>query len=468
MALDALILSRIQFGFVIAFHILFPAFSIGLASFLAVLEGLWLATRRDVFKTLYLFWIKVFAIAFGMGVVSGVVLSYQLGTNWSEYSRLVSPAIGPLFGFEVMTAFFLEASFLGVMLFGWKKVGPGLHFVATVLVALGTLISAFWILSANSWMQFPTGFARAADGRFLATDYWALIFNPTFPTRFAHMVMGAYLTTALVVCAGSAFQLLKRGSGDFPAARTGLRMAVGMIAVSALVQIVVGDMSGRVMAKYQPSKLAAVEGFWDTRSEQAFHIVAWPDRKLQANRWEVSVPKAGSLLIAGKTSAVIPGLKAFARQDQPPALIVFWSFRAMVGMGVLMALLGFTGLELWRRKRLFDFKPYLMACVAMGPAGFITVVLGWITAEVGRQPWVVFGYLRTRDAVSPVSAGQVAFSLVAYMVVYAVIFGGGALYVLRLLARGADEAGAPPQGVASAPGSALGLGAQDANQEDEA
>ncbi len=442
MHLDALLLSRIQFAFVIAYHILFPAFTIGLASYLAVLEGLWLASGREVFKTLYLFWVKVFALSFGMGVVTGVVMSYQLGTNWSGYSRQVMPVIGPLFAYEVMTAFFLEASFLGVMLFGWKKVGPRLHFLATVLVALGTLASTFWILSANSWMQFPDGFARQVDGRLIATDYWRVIFNPTFPTRLAHMVLGAYLTTALVVGGASAFQLLRRRTA--PAAQVGLRMAIAMIAVTAVAQIVAGDLSGQVMAKHQPAKLAAVEGFWETKGGQAFHVVAWPDRDRQQNDWEVSIPKAGSLLIAHDPNAVIPGLKAFARADQPPAWIVFWVFRAMVGLGVLMAGLGFWGLWLWRQGRLFDQPLFLKACVAMSPAGFLAVVFGWMTAEVGRQPWVVQGVLRTRDAVSAIPASHVGFSLLAFMGVYAVVFCAGAIYILRLLARGADEAGRPP------------------------
>ena len=434
MHLDALLLSRLQFGFVIAFHILFPSFTVGLASFLAVLEGLWLATGKERFRSLYLFWSKIFAISFGMGVVSGVVLSYQIGAGWSVYSRQVGPAIGPLFAFEVLTAFFLEASFLGVMLFGWRKVGPRLHFIATALVALGTLISAFWIVSANSWMQHPAGFARAADGRFLAVDWWQVIFNPTFPTRFAHMVLAAYLTTALVVGAASAFQLLRRP--DQAESRAGLRMAIGMFALVAPLQLVAGDMSGKLMAHYQPAKLAAVEGFWETRAEQAFHVVAWPDREAQDNRFELAIPKLGSLIVAGDASKEIRGLKSFARQDQPPAAIVFWAFRVMVGLGLLMIALGFVGVFLWLRGRLEATRLYLRACIAMAPAGFIAVVAGWIVAEVGRQPYVVYGYLRTADAVSPVPAAHVATSLIVFMLVYASVFSAGALYIFRLVVLG--------------------------------
>ena len=459
MHLDALLLSRLQFGFVIAFHILFPSFTVGLASYLAVLEGLWLATGKDRFKSLYLFWSKIFAISFGMGVVSGVVLSYQIGAGWSVYSRQVGPAIGPLFAFEVLTAFFLEASFLGVMLFGWRKVGPRLHFLATALVAIGTLISAFWIVSANSWMQHPAGFARAADGRFVAVDWMQLIFNPTFPTRFAHMVLAAYLTTALVVGAASAFQLLRRP--EQAESRAGLRMAIGMFALVAPLQLVVGDISGKMMLHYQPAKLAAVEGFWETKAEQAFHIAAWPDRAAQANRFELSIPKLGSLIVAGDASAEIRGLKSFARQDQPPSFIVFWAFRVMVGLGLLMIGLGFLGVFLWVRGRLETTRLYPRACVAMGPAGFVAVVAGWIVAEVGRQPYVVYGYLRTADAVSPVPAAHVAVSLVTFMLVYAFVFTAGAIYILRLMAAGPEVANAAipeptAQAFPAAPGHGLG------------
>lgn len=453
MDFDAILLSRIQFGFTIAYHILFPAFTIGLASYLAVLEGLWLLTRREAFKDLYLFWVKVFALSFGMGVVSGVVMSYQFGTNWSEFSRITGGVIGPLLAYEVLTAFFLEASFLGIMLFGWKRVGPGLHFLATLLVALGTLISAFWILSANSWMQHPVGFERLADGRMVATDFRTVIFNPTFPARYAHMVLGAFLTTALVVGGTSAFHLLKRA--DDAASRTALKMATGMVAATAVVQIFVGDLSGKLMAHYQPAKLAAVEGFWDTRRGQAFHIAAWPDRETQSNRYEISVPKAGSLIVAGDPDAEVQGLKSFPRADQPPSFVVFWSFRLMVGLGLLMAALGLWGLWLWRRGKLAERRWFLRAFVAMSPAGFVAVVAGWVTAEVGRQPWAVYGVLRTADSVSPVPGLHVGLSLLAYFIVYAVVFTGGAIYILRLLNKGPQPHEPAPEVGAGAPGTAL-------------
>nr|MEA2797680.1 cytochrome bd ubiquinol oxidase subunit [Phenylobacterium sp.] len=468
MHFDALMLSRLQFAFTIAYHIIFPSFTIGLASFLAVLEGLWLTTKNEAFKTLYLFWVKIFAIAFGMGVVSGVVLSYEIGTNWSVYSAVASPVIGPLFAFEVIWAFFLEASFLGVMLFGWRKVGPRLHFTATVLVAVGTLLSAFWIISANSWMQYPTGYVRLADGTLRATDWVQVIFSPTFPIRFIHMVLAAYLATALVVGAASAWRLLK--DSDEEVSSLALKMAIGMFAIVAPLQLVAGDASGKQVLRVQPAKLAAIEAFWETKAGQAFHIVAWPDRAAEANRWELSIPKLGSLITTDDPNAEIKGLKAFAPQDRPPVFIVFWAFRLMVGLGLAMIGLGLWGAVLAWRGGLAQARWFLRASVAMGPAGFVAVIAGWVVAEVGRQPYVIYGLLRTADAVSPVTKGEVSASLLAFMAIYAVVFTTGALYILRLIAggpsAGGEEAaptaprppgyalGAMPQSPADEPGSA--------------
>jgi cytochrome bd ubiquinol oxidase subunit I len=434
MHFDALLLSRLQFGFTIAFHIIFPSFTIGLASYLAVLEGLWLTTRNAVFRNLYLFWIKIFAISFGMGVVSGVVMSYEIGTNWSVYSTVASPVIGPLLAFEVLAAFFLEASFLGVMLFGWRKVGPRLHFLATVLVAFGTLVSAFWIISANSWMQHPTGFVRLPSGALRAVDWMQVIFSPTFPYRLVHMVLAAYLTTSLVVGAASAWRVLRDPEEEESC--TALKMAIGMFAIAAPLQLVAGDLSGKQLLQVQPVKLAAIEAFWETRAEQPFHIVAIPDRAAETNHLELSVPKLGSWITSGHTSTVIKGLKDVAPQDRPPVWLVFWAFRVMVGLGVAMIGLGLWGAYLCWRGDLSRARWFLRATVAMGPAGFVAVIAGWIVAEVGRQPYVVYGVLRTADAVSPVGAGEVSVSLLVFMVVYAIIFSAGGLYILRLIARG--------------------------------
>jgi len=452
MDLDALLLSRMQFAFTIAYHILFPAFTIGLASYLAVLEGLWLKTRDETFKTLYLFWIKIFAISFGMGVVTGVVMSYQLGTNWSEFIHLTGGVIGPLLAYEVLTAFFLEASFLGVMLFGWKKVGEKLHFAATCLVAFGTAVSAFWILSANSWMQTPQGFEIMADGRYVATAFMEVIFNPSFPSRLVHMVLAAYLTTALVVAAASAWRLLREpGQRE---SRYGLTMAVGMICIVAPLQVMAGHWSGEITRHHQPSKLAAMEGYWETRADQPFHIIAIPNRDTQSNDFALTIPGVGNMIQNAPRDEVIPGLDQLPRGDQPPVWLVFWSFRVMIGLGLLMLALGVGGAWLAWRGKLAD-RRFLRFAVAMGPAGFVAVIAGWIVTEVGRQPWVVYGVLRTADAASPAPAEAVLTSLITYVALYSVVFTAGVIFVLRLMAEGPVRAAAEPIPDDRAPGSAL-------------
>lgn len=441
MEYDALLLSRLQFAFTVAFHILFPAFTIGLAAFLAVLEGLWLATKREAFKTLYLFWVKVFAISFGMGVVSGIVLSYQFGTNWSEFIRLTGGVIGPLLAYEVLTAFFLEASFLGVMLFGWKKVGPRLHFLATLLVAIGTSISAFWILSANSWMQTPAGYEVLADGRIVAASFMEAIFNPSFPSRLVHMLMAAFLTTALVVGGASAWQLLR--NRDQRESRIALMMAIGLVAVVAPLQLLAGHESGLVAKEHQPQKLAAMEGYWETRANHPLVLFAIPDRATQSNHFQLAVPGAG--IIVAPAGEVVTGLDAVPREDQPPVFLVFWAFRVMVGLGLLMIGLGLWGAWLVWRRRLTENRLFLRFAVLMGPAGFVAVIAGWVVTEVGRQPWVVQGLVRTADAVSPVTAGSVATSLLIYITVYAIVFVAGAIYILRLLREGPVAGAAEPR-----------------------
>ena len=454
MAFDAELLARLQFAFTIAFHIIFPSFTIGLASFLAVLEGLWLFTRRDVFRNLYLFWVKIFALSFGMGVVSGVVMSYEIGTNWSEFSRAAAPVIGPLLAFEVLTAFFLEASFLGVMLFGWQRVGPRLHFLATVLVALGTLVSAFWIISANSWMQHPTGFEQLADGSLRATDWMQVIFSPTFPTRLVHMSLAAYLTTALVVGAASAWSLLK--DRTLPESRMALRMAIGMFAIVAPLQLLAGHDSGKQVLEHQPLKTAAIEAYWKSGADQAQSLVGLPDRKAGKTHFELGVPSIGNAVQGVSKSQVLQGLDAFPQGDWPVVGLVYWAFRVMVGLGLAMIGLGAWGVWLIARKRLEDSTWFLRAAVAMGPSGFIAVIAGWIVAEVGRQPWTIYGVLRTADSVSPVGPGQATASLLAFMVIYAIVFSAGAIYILRLIDRGPSPVTeALPQGEGRAPGSPM-------------
>lgn len=450
---DALLLARVQFGFTIAFHIIFPAFTIGLASYLAVLEGLWLATKKEVFRNLYLFWVKVFALAFGMGVVSGVVMSYQFGTNWSVFADKTGNVLGPLLGYEVLTAFFLEASFLGIMLFGWRKVGPGLHFLATTVVAVGTLISAFWILSANSWMQTPAGFA-VEEGRFIAVDWIEVIFNPSFPSRFVHMVIAAYLTTALVVLGAGGLQALRRRLT--PESRVMQRMALGLIALLAPLQVLVGHESGVVAHEHQPAKVAAMEGWWES-GRQSTILLGWPDDKAERTHIWLETPKGvGSWVVTGDANAEVPGLKSWPASERPPTLIPFWSFRIMVGLGLLMILLGWWGLWAWWRRHLDTGRWIQVLAVAMAPSGFLAVLSGWMVTEVGRQPYVVYGMLRTAEAVSPVTASAVGASLVFFMIVYAIVFTAGALYIGRLLVQGPSTAEDPAEAV-EPPGNPLAM-----------
>ena len=439
--LDAIDLARIQFAFTVSFHIIFPAFTIGLASYLAVLEGLWLATGRAVYRDIYRFWLPVFALTFGMGVVSGVVLSYQFGTNWSRLSDYAGAILGPLLTYEVVTAFFLEAGFLGIMLFGWERVGRGLHFFATLMVAIGTLISSFWILAANSWMHTPQGHTLV-DGRLVPESWLAIVFNPSFPYRLVHMVLAAYLTTALVVGAVGAWHLLRRTDGS--ASRTMFSMAMWMAALVAPVQIVAGDLHGLNTLAHQPAKIAAMEGHWETRRGAPLILFGWPDMAREETRFALEVPRLGSFILTHDWDGELKGLKDWPAADRPNATILFWSFRIMVGIGVLMVALGLVSLWLRWRDRLHDRRWFLCAALAMGPAGFVAVLAGWITTEVGRQPWVVYGLLRTADAASPVGAGQVETSLALFIVVYLMVFGFGIYYLVKLMGR-------PPVAVAHAP-----------------
>ncbi|MEO1100840.1 MAG: cytochrome ubiquinol oxidase subunit I [Pseudomonadota bacterium] len=454
MEFDALFLSRLQFAFVIAFHILFPAFTIGLAAFLAVCEGLWLRTRRTVFKRLYLHWVKIFALAFAMGVVSGVVMSYQFGTNWSVFSDKTGSVLGPLLGYEVLTAFFLEATFLGVMLFGWNKVGEKLHFAATCAVAIGTTISAFWILSANSWMQTPQGFAIDADtGNFYATDWMAVIFNPSFPSRYVHMMLAAFITTAAVIMAAGAWQVI-RGRVTEPT-KWQMRMAAGTLTLLMPLQIWAGHWSGEVAHHYQPAKVAALEGWCETRDVQPTVLVAWPNPEAPCGLSGIEIPGTSTFLF--KPGAELHGISHFAETERPPIWMTFWSFRLMVGAGLGLLAIGLWGVFLWARDRID--KPGLFHWLAVpgGTLGFVAVITGWIVAEVGRQPYTVYGYLRTADSVAPVSAASVATSLLVFMVVYAIIFTAGVVYMARIATRGFDDdPEEPPAKARRAPGSPLG------------
>ena len=451
--MDALLLARIQFAFTVSFHIVFPGLTIGLASYLAVLEGLWLRTGRQVYMDLYHFWSKVFAVAFGMGVVSGLVMAYQFGTNWSEFSRFAGSITGPLLAYEVLTAFFLEAGFLGVMLFGMQRVGPGLHFVSTLAVALGTLISSTWILASNSWMHTPQGH-EVINGVVVPVDWLAVIFNPSFPYRLTHMVLAAFMATALVVAGSAAWHLLRRR--DQPAVRTMLSMALWMLLAVAPLQALVGDMHGLNTLKYQPAKLAAIEGHWENHPGEGVPLIlfGWPDMEAETTRWKVEIPRAGSLLLTHTWDGTIPALKDFPRADRPNSTIVFWTFRVMVGIGVLTILLALVGLLLRRREGIYRNRLFLRAVLAMGPLGLVAILAGWFTTEIGRQPWIIHGLMRTADAASPVSATQLGIGLTVFVVVYCVVFGTGTGYLLKIIGKGPQTGVQPHHAPAGGPGEA--------------
>ena len=441
---DPVFLSRLQFAFLIAFHFLLPAFTIGLASYIAVLEGLYLYTRRAEYLRISAFWLKIFAVSFGMGVVSGIVMPFQFGTNWSRYSELTGGVVGPLMGYEGLTAFFLEAAFLGILLFGRKLVPPWAHFASALIVAAGTLFSAFWILAANSWMQTPAGYA-IESGRFVPVDWVKVIFNPSFPYRFAHTVIAVYLTTAFTVIGVAAWYLRRARY----AAEAKLMMTMGFLltAVLAPLQAVLGDLHGVNTLHHQPAKLAAIEGTWETKAGQPAVLFAIPDEARETNDAELAIPKLGSLYLTHDWNGVVRGLKDFPRADRPPVKPVFFAFRLMVGCwAAMLALTAAAGWLAWRR-RLYDARGFLGVLPYGIPLGYLAVTAGWITTEVGRQPWVVYGQLRTANAVSPVlAAGDVAASFAAYALVYAIIFGSGLYYLVRIVQRGMPDA---PHGAAA-------------------
>ena len=442
--MTALLLARAQFAFTLSFHFLFPAFSIGLASFLAVLEALWLKTGAGVYANLYRYWLRIFAVVFAMGVVSGIVMSYQFGTNWSVFSDKAGPVIGPLMAYEVLTAFFLEAGFLGVMLFGINKVGPRLHFVATLAVAVGTFISAFWILAVNSWMQTPTGYEIAPNGQFVPGPSWlAIIFNPSFPYRLVHTVLAAYLTTAFAVGGVGAWHLLKDRKN--PGARKMFSMAMWMAAVVAPLQIFAGDMHGLNTLEHQPAKVMAMEGHFQSHPHGAPLILfGIPDSKAQRVDYAIEIPQASSLILKHDPNAPLAGLDTVPAADRPPVGIVFWAFRIMVGLGLAMFGLGLWSLLARWRGKLFDWAWLHRTALAMGPAGFVAVLAGWAVTEVGRQPFTIYGLLRTADSVSPLAAPAVAASLAAFATVYFAVFGTGIWYLLRLMHKPPEAHEAPP------------------------
>lgn len=434
MELDPLLLSRIQFAFVIAFHILFPAFTIGLASFIALLEIRWLFTREEFYLRVSRFWTRIFTISFGMGVVSGIVMSYQFGTNWAEFSARAGNVIGPLLSYEVQTAFFLEATFLGILLFGRGKVPHPVITLSAVMVALGTLVSAFWILSANSWMHTPAGY-EMRDGVVHVTSWWDAVFNPSFPYRLSHMVVACFVTTGFAVVGASAWQLF-RGEHAAEAKHT-LSMTLWLLTLLVPLQVLIGDLHGLNTLEHQPAKVAAMEGHWETRQGAPLVLFAIPDMAAETNHFELAVPKLASLILTHDLDGTVTGLKNWPPADRPYVPIVFWAFRLMVGCGLVMLGIVLWGLYLRYRGRLYASRPFLRSCMICTPIGFVAVLAGWFTTEVGRQPWLIQGVMRTSEGLSPsVPASNVVLSLALYAITYAIIFGAGTVFIVRIVRRG--------------------------------
>jgi len=460
MELDPVMLARLQFAFTIIFHIIFPSFTIGLSAYIATLGAMWLRTGTERYHLLMRFWTKIFAVSFAMGVVSGIVLSYQFGTNWSRFSVVVGNVIGPLIGYEVLTAFFLEATFLGILLFGFNRVPDWLYVLSAAIVAVGTAISAFWILSANSWMQTPAGH-EIRNGVAYPVDWIAVVFNPSFPYRFAHMLNAAYLTTGFVVLAVGARYLV--AGTHVEQGRTMVRMAIGLMAVLAPLQLVIGDQHGLNTLEHQPIKVAAMEAHWDGSKPGDFHIFAWPDEKAETNRFAISIPRGSSLILTHKVDGLFPGLKSVPPQDRPPVVTVFFAFRIMLGIGFFMIAAALFGAFLWWRGRLDDTRWYLRIVSQTWWTGFVAVIAGWVVTESGRQPWIAQGILRTADATSPVPGATIAGTLALFVVTYGIIFSMGIYYINRLINRGPQgSAVSDDSGTANNPLSAAQHATRDA------
>jgi cytochrome d ubiquinol oxidase subunit I len=436
MEFDPVLLARLQFAFTIIFHIIFPSFTIGLSAYIATLGGIWLGTGNERYQRLMRFWTKIFAVSFAMGVVSGIVLSYQFGTNWSRFSAATGNVLGPLLGYEVLAAFFLEATFLGVLLFGINRVPPWLYVLSAVVVAIGTATSAFWILAANSWMQTPAGY-EMRNGVAFPTDWIAVIFNPSFPYRFAHMLNAAYLTTGFVVLAvGARYLIAGRHIED---GRIMLRMAIGLTAILAPLQLVLGDQHGLITLAHQPIKIAAMEAHWDGSKPGDFHIFAWPDEKTATNHFELSIPKGASLILTHRMNGLFPGLLSVPPSERPPVKIVFFGFRIMLAIGFFMIAAALLGAFLWWRGTLFETRWYLRVMAQCWWIGFVAVIAGWVVTESGRQPWIVHNVMRTADATSPVPGATIAGTLALFVLAYGVVFSFGIYYMNRLIAKGPHE-----------------------------
>lgn len=434
-------LSRIQFAFTISFHILFPAFSIGLVTFLTVMEGMYLKTKKTIYKDIYKFWTKVFALTFGMGVVSGVVMEFQFGTNWSGFTDAVGGVLGSLFTYEVLTAFFIEAGFLGIMLFGWNKVGAKLHYFATCTVFVGVILSAFWILSANSWMQTPDGVV-VQNGKFIVTNWWHVIFNPSVIPRYIHMVLAAWISAGFVIVAVSAYYLKRNLHVEF--SKKCFSWVLAALFVLVIFQGFVGDTVGLEVHKNQPIKTAAMEGVWNTQEGAPFLLFAIPDVDAAKNYWEIKIPHMASVLNTHEWNGKLVGLTTVPKADRPFVPLPFYAFRLMVGVFGLMLLVVLVAAYLGARKRLYDTKWFLTLCTWCAPIGFIALWCGWITAETGRQPWIVYKMIRTMDAASQVDVNHVITSFALIVIVYGIVFGYFYFkYLLRVLSHGPTKDPAP-------------------------
>jgi len=447
MDFDPVLLARLQFAFTIIFHIIFPSFTIGLSAYIATLGAMWLHSGNDRYHVLMRFWTKIFAVSFAMGVVSGIVLSYQFGTNWSRFSVMVGNVVGPLIGYEVLSAFFLEATFLGVLLFGFNRVPSWLYVLSAAIVAVGTALSAFWILSANSWMQTPTGH-EVRGGIAYPVDWLSVVFNPSFPYRFAHMLNAAYLTPGFVVLAVGARYLV--AGRHIEEGRTMLRMAIGLAAILAPLQLFLGDQHGLNTLQHQPIKVAAMEAHWDGTKPGDFHIFAWPDEKTGENRFAISIPRGASLILTHHMNGLFPGLNSVPASDRPPVTLVFFSFRIMLAIGLFMIGSALFGAFLWWRGTLFDTRWYLRIMAQCWWIGFVAVIAGWIVTECGRQPWIAHGLLRTADATSPVPGATIAGTLALFVIAYGVVFSFGIYYINRLIAQGPTGSAAEEPGHFSA------------------
>ena len=459
MELDPLFLSRVQFAFVVSFHAIFPVFTIGLASYIALLEGLYFKTDDPVYLRLSKFWIKVFAIVFGMGVVSGIVMAFQFGTNWSNFAYAASNFLGPVLAYEVVTAFFLEATFLGVLLFGRDKVPRGLHLFAACMVAVGTFISSFWILSANSWMQTPAG-VEMVEGMIRMTSWTEAIFNPSFPYRFAHFALASFITGGFVVAGVSAIYLRQGRHTDI--ARRALRMCVVMLAIATPLQLLIGDMHGLNTFEKQPVKVAAMEGVWETTAGAPLLLFAVPDSREETNHLEVGIPKMASLILTHSLDGEVPGLKTVPPEERPPVFTVFWSFRVMVGIGMLMILVSLVAAWKLYRGTLYESAGLLKVLSWMIPLPFVAVLAGWFVTEVGRQPWIIHGMMTIREGLTPSLTGWMALvTLIGYVAVYSVVFVSGLYYLRKVIVAGpgtADHVQEQPPGTPKRPWSAVEVG----------